>query len=457
GMGTSENLQLIRKPGIFERTTKRPDCALLRGYHHTQHASSFGLCSKVFSEVPNANVIYFEKNSECTIFHCYETKDGSDWDYKWGQENVVGEIYSLPHPSNYNCYGSYFIPRAWEKMNFKSDCTPISEKTVNNLAHCKQKACHDKANAFTIYQDTKSVMYCATKFCAGNKMDLTSTSGQIFYSLAHPDKPVNIQDLHPIKLPEHYTLNLHLPSRCKGFAYDKTKGKTEEHLKHFFDSGFNFVKYNKLIDETYTAYKCQTNSEETGYEHFKGCYPLKKTDTKSWYILPPPAIPRFNNGTFTLRSAGICQKANCDHQLIIYATKDLRQCMIYAFEKHYNVINYNSLTAVCDLRRCPVIHGDERDLNYTTQGVTPGFKVYAFQAYHHSNSTTITPNTTVATATTRAPRNPTSNNIKSNTTGLQVAAGIGWSAFIILVIGLVFLLCLSKNRFVRFIYHRFKI
>ncbi|CAH1784494.1 unnamed protein product, partial [Owenia fusiformis] len=373
---------LVRKSNdpSFESEKKAPNCDLLLGYYSQAASVSINQCFKRSCMVMDANVIYFDElHKRCDIYRCESKVDGSDWDYNWGRNPMlydVGKTFARPHPSTPKCHNSFFVRRTWhESNNFKSNCASmmIEQQTVNNvqsLRECMDKACKDNANVFNFYLSDNNEYICETKHCkwitASNDYNFNMITDdnnkggpKYVYSLSHTAKP-----FHTFK--QSVQISIYgepQPTACVEEGHMYFKDKNEHVLNSLYDNGYNSFQQ---IETGYLAFKCSSNEEGTGFKYYytTKCH-YKDEDQTEWWNAIYPGTPNCGSDIFTLRSIGaLCQKAECGQSLTFNAV-DLRQCMLYACNEKFNVINYfsNTTTVVCDIRNCDESENGNYELN----------------------------------------------------------------------------------------------
>ncbi|CAH1796817.1 unnamed protein product, partial [Owenia fusiformis] len=282
------------------------------------------------------------------------------------------------------CYNSYFMNRTWLR-NVQAICFQISTAIVENLEQCKKKSCNDKANVFNLVHRSNGI-YCETQHCqwnitsedyAFNFMSNKYIRSEV-YSLSHKIRPcLSLHQTKPVGFP------VSVPQQCGNPGYIKKHllhSTDQEMLNVFCESGSNTFIYHEN-EKTYIAYKCNSNHEGTNWQFYdNNCYDDKAL-TK-WWIVPYPGTPNCHSNIFTqVRMRASCQMSSCDSDGFekVYSARDLRQCMLYACEKGYNVINFfsNDDFVDCELRHCSKSKNGSYDLRYGKMSGTYGYDVYA--------------------------------------------------------------------------------
>ncbi|CAH1801432.1 unnamed protein product [Owenia fusiformis] len=375
---------------MFDKVRKvRPNCKKIVLGILTQHMlHSPEYCFYLACKV-NANVVYYDPKMECAAYKCESNSDGIDWAYKWTDEfaTYTGRTYARPHTYIQACHNSYFMRRTWTK-SVLATCFRISDTFVKSLSECVEKACMDKANTLNFVSHRLSGYSCETQHC---QWDVTTNdyvfnlrphedmhSNSVVYSLSHVTRPIkNLLQTEPVEFP------MQIPGLCGSPGHFNGHKSTDREISNFFsESGSNtFIYVNG--DKKFLAYTCTPNHEGTYWKFYDNkCYG-DKTFSK-WWIVPYPGTPNCKSDMFTLRRMGAsCQKSNCDSSgsKKVSTARDLRQCMLHACEKGYNVINYfsNATSIVCELRNCYRYKGGDYNFRYEATGDTYGYDVYALQ------------------------------------------------------------------------------
>ncbi|CAH1801429.1 unnamed protein product [Owenia fusiformis] len=337
----------------------------------------------------NANVVYYDPKVECAAYKCESDSNELDWEYKWTYAApATGRTYARPHSSAKPCHNSHFMKRSL--ANVRATCFSISYTTVEteSVSECMEKACSDKANTFNVISLRSNLMKCETQHCGWDviKDDYVFNLRQNehglsqVYSLSHIFKPCkNLLKTQPVELPNN------VPGKCGSPGYfDRNLAiSTEQEIPNdFCESGSNTFVEQKG-DKKYLAYKCNSNHEGTNWAFYdNNCY--GDSVFSKWWIVPYPGTPNCKSDMFTLRRMGAsCQKSNCDSSgsKKVSTARDLRQCMLHACEKGYNVINYfsNATVVLCELRNCSRSEDNDYDFQYQTTGGIHGYDLYALQ------------------------------------------------------------------------------
>ncbi|CAH1796814.1 unnamed protein product [Owenia fusiformis] len=391
----------------------RPNCQNLPLGILTEHLlhspeQCFNLACKV-----NANVIYYDPKIECAAYQCEADPNRLDWTYNWTSESASysGKTFARPHESVQSCHNSYFMQRTWNS-NVQATCFIISNDTaVDNLGKCAERSCEDKANAFNFIVQSKT-MFCETLHCKWNvtvndysfNLRPNINGNSEVHSLSHTIKPcmnllqtdsVNFSVLIPndqqCGFPGHFKRNL--------------SHSTDKEISNFFcESGSNtFIHVShKDLDDKYLAYKCSSNHEGTSWDFFADNARYGDNVTSEWWIAPYPGTPNCQSDIFKLmRMKASHQMSNCDPRgsMKVLSARDLRQCMLYACEKGYNVINFfsNDDFVDCELRNCGKYKGGDYAFQYSATGGTYGYDVYALHPDYSIRNITDNP-TTIAPA-----------------------------------------------------------
>ncbi|CAH1801430.1 unnamed protein product [Owenia fusiformis] len=367
----------------------RPSCKkIVLGILTKQMLQSPEHCFYLACKV-KANVVYYDQNMECAAYKCGTNSNGLDWAYTWTDEfaSYSGKTYARPQTYNQQCHNAYFMQRTWTN-NGRATCFRISDTFVESLSKCVEKACMDKANTLNFVSHRSSGYSCETQHCQWNVTtndyvfnvrpheDVHSNS--VVYSLSHITRPIkNLLQTEPVEFP------MQIPGQCGAPGHFNGHKSTDREISNFFsESGSNtFIHVNN--DDTFLAYKCRPNHEGTYWKFYDdNCY-SDRTFSK-WWIVPYPGTPNCKSDMFTLRRMrASCQKSNCNPRSFekVSTARDLRQCMLYACEKGYNVINYfsNATSNVCELRNCYRYKGGDYDFQYEATDDTHGYDVYALQ------------------------------------------------------------------------------
>ncbi|CAH1801437.1 unnamed protein product, partial [Owenia fusiformis] len=369
----------------------RPNCQQLVLGILTEHMlhtpeQCFNLACKV-----KANVVYYVPKVECAAYTCESDSNGLDWAYEWTYTGTAsGRTYARPHSYAKSCHNSHFMNRA--VANVRATCFQISITIVKSLSECMEKACLGKANTFNLIVNhgANEEMICETQHCGWN----VTANDYIFnlrqnenglsevYGLSHTIKSCrNLLKTQPVEFP------VLLPGRCGNPGYFNAQlleSPNHEIPNDFCESGSNtFIHING--DNNYLAYKCNSNHEGTHWKFYDNkCY--GDGVFVKWWIVPHPGTPNCQSNMFTLRRMGAsCQKSTCDPSgsKKVSTARDLRQCMLHACEKGYNVINYfsNATVVLCELRECNRFESGDYDFQYEATGGTHGYDVYALQPY----------------------------------------------------------------------------
>ncbi|CAH1777365.1 unnamed protein product [Owenia fusiformis] len=269
----------------------------------------------------------------------------------------------------------------------------INKVSVENISDCKATACMDKVNTFSFDHDAGDKMdehWCKTMYCEWNpkendydiKAKLSADAGRMdVYSLAHLSKPC-----HDIYIPNGTVIiPLHFPSKGDHCGSQGDFKNTNFIPDAFCDSGFNNYQYLPQ-DSKYVTHKCKLNDEGTEWQfHPKNAY-IKPESNTGWLILPAPGTPNLNGSViFRLqRMRAEHLESKCGDSKTIYAAKDLRQCMLFAFEtKGVNVINYfsssSSTSVECNFRTCEKLPNGDYEFNYKRTEGNHGYDVYALE------------------------------------------------------------------------------
>ncbi|CAH1801436.1 unnamed protein product [Owenia fusiformis] len=338
----------------------------------------------------NANVVYYDPKVECAAYKCESDLNGLDWAYTWTiAATSSGRTYARPHSYAKPCHNSHFMNRT--VANVRATCFTISNTIVESLAECMDKACMDKGNTFNfIVNGSYRGMECETQHCGWDitandyVFDLRQNEDghSVVYSLSHKIKSCkNLLKTQPVEFP---VLLLGQCGHPGYFNAELLESTNQEIPNDFCESGSNtFIHING--DNKYLAYKCNSNHEGTYWKFYDNkCY--GDGVFAKWWIVPHPGTPNCKSDMFTLRRmAPSCQKSNCNPSRFekVSTARDLRQCMLHACEKGYNVINYfsNATVVLCELRNCHRYKDGDYDFRYEATDGTHGYDVYALQPY----------------------------------------------------------------------------
>ncbi|CAH1802933.1 unnamed protein product, partial [Owenia fusiformis] len=387
-------LMVRRFDPLIDIETSAPNCEMPLGFRSLDASSSLQQCLKQSCLVNGANVIFYNAaQTRCEIYRCNSNSDGSDWDYNWEVRHTVmndstGVTYARPRPKLFKCYNSYFVRRTWRTgVGLKSNCYRIDMVNVQNLKECMEKSCDHKANVFNFVDATEHMpTTCEMTHCKWslpeNDYDLNLVENNIYsstvFSLGHTTKPfynLSMEQSVALSIKSHHT-----PPKCND-AESSFKTKSEVIPNSLHEAGFNSIQFlareNKFI-----AFKCRSNSEGTKWKYYENNFCDSEMNEFKWWNAPYPGTPNCENEIFTQISAGPqCKISACRDSFRVNEARDLRQCMIYACERGYNVINYyNSKQlddVICELRRCPKSENGNYIYNFEYAKAYADYSIYA--------------------------------------------------------------------------------
>ncbi|CAH1779472.1 unnamed protein product [Owenia fusiformis] len=357
----------------------------------------------------NATVVYYEAWQKCIAFKCESNKKNKDWAYNWVQlpeKRHTGQTYALPHSYIPQCYNSYFVKRSWNRSKgLKSKCILIASSTMStdDLKRCMEKACDDKANALNFYKVQHRVAKCESLHCRWNEslgdinFEIEKMSDEYVnttvntYRLSHSTS--TLRSCKSAFWNDSIQMSVQVPQCSTWGMFPDNLVEDDHNPPSLCRSGYNTFQRHPDFAKI-TAYVCNVNAEGTDWKYYdNGKYCFGKEKPTRWLNIPYPGIPVFDTGKSTFRVRylkGQCKMSNCDDSERVNIVRDLRQCMIYAYEKNYNVINYfsNASLVICDLRNCSKLSNGEYDFKLSELMLTTGYDIYEFyeiKKEHHSD------------------------------------------------------------------------
>ncbi|CAH1792964.1 unnamed protein product, partial [Owenia fusiformis] len=354
-----------------------PNCSQPVGFLGGSLFHTVEQCFSLASTV-NANVVYIlhlKEGDHCKIYKCELNNIEKDWNYSWTKEPTkdAGVTYALPHEYNKRCHNSYFVRKMDIRSKTFSGCYLLSRyQNIKHLRECEAMACNDKANTFNFYNDSEII--CETMHCEWNttlndydlklKPMLNNRTASI-YRLSHVSKPCNTLSWN-----DSVELPFREPNCWPSFSVESFQEK-DENLQNFCSFGANTFQNQIAAVSRVTGYRCPSNEEGTDWKYSPIRYDTYKFPSTKWITVPYPGTPNCNSSYIykMVSHKDQNQMANCSPSKTIQQARDLRQCMIYACELGFNVINYDSSTKSglkCHLLECHKHHSENYDFEYVT-------------------------------------------------------------------------------------------
>ncbi|CAH1783242.1 unnamed protein product, partial [Owenia fusiformis] len=412
GNDTQKSCDFMKLAHYGDKLKMHPSCSARRpvGILTNRLLQTVQHCFRFACDL-QANVIYYEEGFQCQAHRCGSNANDTDWDITWdweeNQTDRIGQVYIFPHPNTPKCYSSYFAKRP-SKKGMKAGCQTTSNNEVNNLKECMERACEEKANIFN-YIDSTEPPQCEPMHCqwdaANDDYDLRPIGSKNIdiqiYGLCHSGFDTS-KSCNSMTWSDSVMLPMIQPV-CGLILSTYENSSIFKNSELMCELGANTFQNHAANFGRILASKCESNAEGTDWKYYDdNIIPKPDEPLTEWLNVPHPGTPNCGSSIFRIRSIGAQrQMSNCTLKRKIPEAKDLRQCMLYACELNYTVINYfsDSYSVVCELRECDKLDEDY-DFKY---GVTDGKRYDVYALHYDERESPVLPSvsTTLPTTTVR--------------------------------------------------------